>query len=94
MSDTALTVEQYRRLIQELGSNDSFRQKYSEKPAAALAEFGIPLETIVHLKASCLVPHSLAAKEIFQAAYRRLDDKAVQHYASMTRPTVTIESKN
>jgi putative modified peptide len=92
MSDATLTIEQSRRLIHELATNDGFRQRFEEKPAAALAELGIPFHTVVNLKAGCLMPRRLGSKEMFQAASRQLSDEVAQRYASFMVPTVRLDA--
>lgn len=92
VSDAALTIEQCRKLMHELATNDGFRRRYEDKPAAALIELGIPHEVVVNLKASCLVPKKLANKEIFQAANKALDDETAQRYASFSQPTLAFGS--
>lgn len=88
MSDATLTIEQSRQLIHELATNDAFRKRFAEKPAAALVELGIPYETVVNLKASCLSPRSIANKEVFLDAAKKLDDEAIQAYGSFIQPMV------
>lgn len=92
MSDSTLTIEQCRKLIHELATNDEFRRRYEDKPAAALVELGIPFHVVVNLKASCLSSRQLAGKEIFQAADRKLEDESIQLFASFKVPAVWIES--
>lgn len=92
MSDAALTIEQCRQLIRELATNDDFRRRYEDKPAAALVELGIPFHVVVNLKASCLSSKKLASKEVFQAADEQLKDESAQHFASFKVPAVWIDS--
>lgn len=92
MSDAALTIEQCRQLIHELATNDDFRRRYEDKPAAALVELGIPFHVVVNLKASCLVSRRLGSKEIFERANRQLSDDIAQKFASFHTPSVWIES--
>lgn len=90
MSDAVLTIEQCRKLIHELATNDDFRRRYEDKPAAALAELGIPFHVVVNLKASCLAPIRLGKKEIFQEANKKLEEESISRYASMHIPSVRI----
>jgi putative modified peptide len=92
MSDAALTIEQCRKLIHELATNDDFRRRYEDKPAAALVELGIPFHVVVNLKASCLSSKKLAKKEVFEAADRKLKDESAQLFASFKVPAVWIQS--
>ena len=54
MAHATLTKAQGIALLKELTSNDAFRQRFTEKPAAALLELGVPAETIVNLDPACL----------------------------------------
>ena len=92
MSDATLTVEQCRKLIHELATNDEFRRRYEDKPAAALVELGIPFHVVVNLKASCLTSRRLGSKEVFLAANQRLDEDMIQRYGSFRVPAVHIDS--
>jgi putative modified peptide len=86
MSDATLTMAQCATLIRELASNDEFRRRYEEKPAAALVELGVPFHTVINLNAACLVPRRLADKETFQKAQAELDSEATRQYLTMTVP--------
>lgn len=90
MSDATLTNEQCADLLKELATNDRFRRRYEEKPAAALVELGIPYHTVVNLNAACLVPRQIAEKEIFEAARQQLGDEATKTYLSMQAPLVRL----
>lgn len=92
MSDATLTIEQCRKLIHELATNDEFRRRYEDKPAAALVELGIPFHVVVNLKASCLAPKRLGSKETFLAANEQLDENLIQVYGSFRVPAVGIGS--
>lgn len=92
MSDATLTIEQCRQLIHELATNDDFRRRYEDKPAAALVELGIPFHVVVNLKASCLASRRLGNKEIFQKANQHLDEETAQRYASFMVPSVNLRS--
>ena len=60
MADSKLSREHSLALLHRLATDDGFRSRYEQKPAAALAELGVPHETIVNLKGSCLAPATLA----------------------------------
>lgn len=91
MSDAALTLEESRRLIHELATNDAFRERFEEKPAAALVELGIPFHVVVNLKATCLSPRKLASKKVFEDANRSMDDDIAQRCAGFFVPSVAIK---
>ena len=91
MADSKLSREHSLALLHKLATDDGFRSRYEEKPAAALAELGVPHETIVNLKASCLAPTSLADKGHFQAAHARLTAAAADQCVGMIVPTVRMD---
>ncbi len=71
-TNASLSREHSLALLHKLATDDDFRNRYEQKPAAALAELGVPSETIVNLKALCLASISLAEKSHFTAAYKSL----------------------
>ena len=87
MKDAVLTHEQTWKLLEALATDDIFRAQYQEKPAVALANLGIPAETIVNLHYRCLAPVRIGPKEAFQAALQKLTDEAVQRFGSMHIPS-------
>jgi putative modified peptide len=92
MSDAVLTTEQSRKLIHELATNDSFRERFEEKPAAALVELGIPFHVVVNLNACCLIPRKLGSKEVFHAANQQLNEETAQRFASFMVPSVSMDT--
>jgi putative modified peptide len=92
MSHATLTNEQCAQLIKELASNDEFRARYQEKPAAALVELGVPYHTVVNLDPACLVPTQLADRKTFEAAQARLDSESMSTYLSMNIPKARLGS--
>jgi len=73
MTDTVLNKEHGLALMHKLATDDQFRARYAAKPAAAIAELGVPLDTIVNLKAACLAPPAvLADKNTFAEAHKAL----------------------
>lgn len=90
MSDSALTNEQALALLYELATNDTFRARFQEKPAAALVELGIPHETVINLNAACLAPMRIASKSKFAEAHRSLGTDAAAWCAQMVVPTLRI----
>lgn len=91
MADSKLSREHSLALLQKLATDDDYRARYEEKPAAALAELGVSLETIVNLKASCLTSTSLASKEHFQTAQAELSVAAADQCLIMIVPTVKMD---
>lgn len=89
-TDEKLSHEHSLALLHKLATDDDFRGRYEQKPAAALAELGVPLETIVNLKASCLGSTRLADKKHFQAAHSELISAAAEACVEMIVPTVKM----
>ena len=90
-TNASLSREHSLALLHKLATDDDFRSRYERKPAAVLAELGVPHETIVNLKASCLASSSLADKEYFQAAYEELATVVVDECLVMTWPTIKMD---
>lgn len=89
-TDAKLSREHSLALLHKLAADDDFRSRYERKPAAALAELGVPLETIVNLKASCLAAQTLANKEQFRASHAQLTTAAADECLMMTWPTLDV----
>jgi putative modified peptide len=92
MSDAVLTNEQTLKLLLELATNDGFRHRYQEKPAAALLEIGVPPVTIANLDATCLAPCSLKGKESFVQAHQQLMEKKFATAQSMAIPSLRLSA--
>jgi len=91
MTDATLTKKQGIDLLQELIANDAFRRRFSEKPAAALLELGIPAETIVNLNPQCLAPvEQLAAPSALREAADTLAKDGMHACLSMWVPSLKI----
>ena len=90
MADSKLSREHSLALLHKLATDDGFRSRYEQKPAAALAGLGVPLETIVNLKASCLAAQTLANKEHFRTAHTELAATAANQCLTMIWPTVKM----
>jgi len=93
MSDAVLTNEQTLKLMRELATNDGFRQRYEEKPAAALLEIGVPATTIANLPAACLASGKLEPPSAFKAAEQALMKDGFGTAASMIIPTLRLNAK-
>jgi hypothetical protein len=93
MSDAVLTIEQSMKVLAELLANPGFRQRYQEKPAAALLEIGIPATTIANLPAACLVAFSqpLDVARIAEAQ-KALTAKTFVTSASMAIPNLRMSN--
>lgn len=91
MADSKLSREHSLALLHKLANDDGFRSHYEQKPAAALAELGVPHETIVNLKASCLAPTSLAEKGHFANAHRELTNATAENCLYMINPNARLD---
>lgn len=93
MSDAVLTNEQTLKLLRELATNEGFRQRYEEKPAAALLEIGVPATTIANLPAACLAARKLQEDAAaFKAAEQALMKDGFGTAASMIIPTLRLSA--
>lgn len=93
MTDAVLTKKQGLTLLQELISNQAFRLRFSEKPAAALLEIGVPPETIVNLNPQCLAPRKadeLASPEKLARTRGELEKDEAQVCLSMWIPSAKL----
>lgn len=90
MADSKLSREHSLALLHKLANDDGFRSRYEQKPAAALAELGVPHETIVNLKASCLAPTNLADKAHFASAHTELTNAAAESCLMMITPNAQL----
>lgn len=86
MSDAVLTNTQMLKLLLELSTNDGFRERFEEKPAAALVELGVPHEIVINMDAACLAPTQLAGKAEFKDAHQRMVNATVVEAHSMIIP--------
>lgn len=91
MANSQLSREHSLALLHKLATDDGFRSRYEQNPAAALAELGVPQDTIANLKASCLAPTTLAGKGHFQAAHRQLQDAAADVCIGMAIPDARLD---
>jgi len=90
MADSKLSREHSLALLHKLANDDGFRSRYEQKPAAALAELGVPHETIVNLKGSCLAPTTLADKDHFMGAHAQLLNADANASLQMIVPSVKM----
>ena len=91
MADSRLSREHSLALLQKLATDDAYRARYQEKPAAALAELGVPLEIIVNLKASCLASVTLSEKSHFVSAHRDLSSATAESCLQMASPNSKLD---
>ena len=92
MSDAVLTVEQTLKLLWELATNEGFRVRYQDKPAAALLEIGVPATVIANLSPACLVAAPLKPAAEFRKAHDQLQSARVAATTSMVIPNLRLNS--
>ena len=92
MADSTLSREHSLALLHKLSTDDGYRSRFEQKPAAALAEIGVPHETIVNLKASCLSATTLADKGHFVQAHQELSDATANTCLTMSTPSSAFSS--
>ncbi|HET9835907.1 MAG TPA: NHLP-related RiPP peptide [Rhodanobacteraceae bacterium] len=91
MADSTLSREHSLALLHKLSNDDGFRSRFEQKPAAALAELGVPHETIINLKATCLAPTTLADKARLLQAHQELANATADVCVGMNIPTVGLD---
>ena len=91
MADSSLSREHSLALLQKLSTDDSIRSRFEQKPVAALAELGVPHDTIVNLNASCLSSTTLADKGHFALAHQELTNAAADCCVGMIVPSVKMD---
>ena len=91
MADSKLSREHSLALLHKLATDDGFRGHYEQSPAAALAELGVPQETIAGLKASCTKPTTLAPKEHFADAHQELAHASSNACVGMFVPSIKMD---
>ena len=69
-----LTKTQGVALLSRLVGDSSYKMRFEQAPARALAEIGVPAEQIATLRVACLSPRILASAETLQATLQRLKD--------------------
>ncbi|HEX6612288.1 MAG TPA: NHLP-related RiPP peptide [Rhodanobacteraceae bacterium] len=91
MTDSTLSREHSLALLHKLSTDDGFRSRFEQKPAAALAELGVPHETIVNLNATCLAPTTLADKAHFAQGHQQLSNAAAESCVGMITPNAQFD---
>ena len=91
MADSKLSREHSLALLHKLANDDGFRSRYEQKPAAALAELGVPHETIASLMATFQVTGKLADKTRFAEARRQLLNAGADACVQFTIPNPKLD---
>lgn len=88
MTETNLTEDQARALLEKLAHDDTFRTLFEATPARALHELGVDAQTVVHLPAACLCPRELAAKNHYESLLGTIVDDALTSTMKMNPPQI------
>jgi putative modified peptide len=91
MADSKLSREHSLALLHKLANDDGFRNRYEQKPAAALAEVGVPPETIKSFMATCQVMGKLADKTRLAEARQQLLDASADACIQMAIPNPNLD---
>jgi putative modified peptide len=86
MADSKLSREHSLALLHKLASDDGFRSRFEQEPAAAMNEVGVPPETTANFMTSCNTSGRLASKERFSVARQQLLDASADACIQMAIP--------
>lgn len=92
MTETNLTQDQARALLEKLARDDSFRTLFEATPARALHALGVDAKTIVHLPAACLCAKELAAKTHYEGLLGSVADDALTSTMRMIVPFIGFKA--
>jgi putative modified peptide len=90
LADSKLTHERSLALLHKLATDDGFRSRYEQNPAAALAELGVPQELIDGLPASSKAPLKLAPRPTFADALEHFRRGVAEVYLCQSVPQVSL----
>ena len=93
MTETNLTQEQGRALLEKLARDDQFRALFESAPARALHALGVDAETIVHLPAACLCGKELAPKAHYADLLGSCADDAIHSAMKMVVPQIGFRGR-
>jgi putative modified peptide len=86
----SLSREHSLALLQKLATDDGFRSRFEQKPAAALAELGVPQALIDSLPATSTAPMKLASREAFTRALEHFKLSEAEVLLCQSAPQVAI----
>jgi putative modified peptide len=93
MTDSNLTKEQGIALLRRLSTDDSFRELFETKPAKALHDAGVGVETIINLNARCLCKGKLASKKELAEVLDKLEEQTFANSLKMVIPSVKLPGR-
>jgi putative modified peptide len=92
MADSSLTRQQALTLLNKLGHDDAFRDRFEKSPSAGLKEIGVPSERIAGFSAEALAPFKLAPKEKFQQLHQQISSQPTNEWLCMIIPQFRIDA--
>lgn len=90
MADSQLSREHSLALLHKLSTDDDFRNRFEQKPAAALAEVGVPQDLIDGLPAASTAPMKLAPRETFANALEHFKRGAAEVALCQSAPQIGL----
>lgn len=91
MADPSLTRQQALTLLNKLGTDDDFRQRFESSPRDALVETGVPQDKIATFPAESLMPVKLASKEKFRQLHDQISRQPTTEWMCMIIPQFRID---
>jgi putative modified peptide len=91
MANPSLTRQQALTLLNKLGTDDGFRQRFESSPRDALVEAGVPQDKVATFPAESLVPVKLAPKEKFQQLHDQISHQPTTEWMCMIIPQFRID---
>jgi len=91
VADPSLTRQQALTLLNKLGTDDGFRQRFENSPRRALVEVGVPQDKIATFPAESLTPVKLAPKEKFQQLHDQISRQPTTEWMCMIIPQFRID---
>jgi putative modified peptide len=91
MADPSLTRQQALTLLNKLGTDDGFRQRFESSPRDALVEIGVSQDKIATFPAESLASVKLAPKETFQQLHDQISRQPTTEWMCMIIPQFRID---
>jgi putative modified peptide len=91
MASPSLTRQQALTLLNKLGTDDGFRQRFESSPRDALVEAGVPRDKVATFPAENLMPVKLAPKEKFQQLHDQISGQPTTEWMCMIIPQFRID---
>ncbi|HEU4855944.1 MAG TPA: NHLP-related RiPP peptide [Rhodanobacteraceae bacterium] len=91
MANPSLTRQQALTLLNKLGTDDSFRQRFENSPRDALTEVGVPQDKVATFPVESLAPVKLASKEKFRELHDQISRQPTTEWMCMIIPQFRID---